>query len=182
MIPSKPRPTFRLLNDCRGVSAVEFAIVLPIMLTLYIGSVELGEGISVQYKSTLAARTIADLASQYTSIDSPTMSEILGAPSQVMTPYSAANMSVTVSEVTTNANAVATITWSAALNATAHPVGQVIALPTYLQIPNISLIWGEVTFPYTPSIGYAVTGTINLYESEYFFPRKSSCVSYNSTC
>ena len=59
----------RFARDREGVSAIEFAILLPFMLTLYIGGVELGNGLAIQFKSTLAARTVADLASQYVSID-----------------------------------------------------------------------------------------------------------------
>jgi len=172
----------RFGGDRRGLSAVEFAIVLPFMLTLYTGSVELGEGLSIQYKTTLAARTVADIASQYTSIDAPTMTSILGAASTVVAPYSAANMTVIVSEVTTDAKGNGTITWSAAQNGNAHKVGQAVALPTNLRIPSISLLWGEVTYPYTPSLGYVATGTISMYQSEYFYPRLSNCVSFGGAC
>jgi len=172
----------RFGGDRRGLSAVEFAIVLPFMLTLYAGSVELGEGLSIQYKTTLAARTVADIASQYTSIDAPTMTSILGAASTVVAPYSAANMTVIVSEVTTDAKGNGTITWSAAQNGNAHIVGQAVTLPADLQIPSISLLWGEVTYPYTPPIGYVAIGTISMYQSEYFYPRLSNCVSFGGAC
>src|ERR1022692_2090028 len=92
----------RFARDRDGVSAVEFALVLPFMLTLYIGGVELGDGMAVQFKTTLAARTVADLSSQYISIDNSTMSSILAAASTVVAPYSAAGITVTVSEVSTD--------------------------------------------------------------------------------
>jgi Flp pilus assembly protein TadG len=172
----------RFTGDRRGISAVEFAIVLPFMVALYAGSIELGEGLSVEYKTTLAARTVADIASQYVSIDAPTMTSILGAASTVMAPYPANNATVVVSEVTTDANGHGTVTWSAAQNGNAHTVGQAVTLPADLQIPSISLLWGEVTNPYTPSLGYVATGTISLYESEYFYPRLSNCVSFGGAC
>ncbi len=172
----------RFARDREGVSAVEFAIVLPFMITLYLGGVEVGDGLAVQFKSTLAARTVADLASQYVSIDNATISSILGASSAVVAPYSASNMVVTVSEVTTDGSGQGTITWSDSLNGTAHAQGQSVTLPTALQTPNISLIWGEVTYPYTPHMGYVLTGTINIYESTFFYPRQSSCVTYNNLC
>lgn len=53
---------FGLARD--GVSAVEFALILPFMLTLYLGGAELGDGFAMQFKATLAARTVADLTSQ----------------------------------------------------------------------------------------------------------------------
>jgi Flp pilus assembly protein TadG len=177
-LPRLRRALRRFAGDRRGLSAVEFATELPFMLTLYAGSVEFGESLSIDYKPTLAARTVADIASQYTSIDGPKMTSILGAASTVVAPYPAADMTVVVSEVTTDANGNGTITWSAALNGNAHKVGQAVTLPTDLRIPSISLLWDEVTYPYTPSLGYVVTGTISMYQSEYFYPRLSNCVSF----
>ncbi len=174
-----PRCLRRFVRDRAGVSALEFSIVLPFMLLLYIGGNELGNGLAVQYRVTLAARTVADLASQYVSIDNPTMSSILGASSAVLAPYSSANMVVTVSEVTTNASGQGSITWSDSLNGTPRTVGAAVTLPTALQTPNISLIWGEVSYPYTPSTAYVITGTINIYQSAYFYPRLSSSVACN---
>jgi hypothetical protein len=52
-----------------------------------------------------------------------------------------------------------------------------VTLPPNLRTPNISLIWGEVTYPYTPSMGYVITGTISIYESVYFYPRLSNSVT-----
>jgi Flp pilus assembly protein TadG len=167
----------RFARDRQGVSAVEFAVILPAMLSLYIGGAELGDGMSIQFRSTLAARTVTDLASQYVSIDNSTMSTILNATSQVMAPYSAAGVIVTLSEVTTNASGQGKVVWSDALHGTARTVGSSITLPTALQTPNITILFGEVTYPYTPSMGYVITGTINIYESTYFYPRLSSTIA-----
>src|ERR1700733_7989129 len=140
----------RFARDRDGVSAIEFAMILPFMLTLYLGGVEVGDGLAIQFKSTLAARTVADLASQYVSIDNSNMSGILGAATKVIAPYSPTGMVVTVSEVTTNSSGVGKVVWSDSTG-TAHTVGSTISLPTNLQQPNITLIFGEVTYPYTPN-------------------------------
>jgi Flp pilus assembly protein TadG len=169
-------------RDRNAVSAIEFAIVLPVMLLLYIGGVELGDGLQIQFKVTEAARTITDLASQYIIIQSSDMSNVLAAASSVVAPYSTSNMTMTVSEVTTNSQGQATITWSCSLNGTPHPVGATVLLPTNLQTPNISLIWGEVTYPYTPPMGYVISGTINLYQSNYFYPRLVNSITLPQGC
>ena len=171
--------------DRGGVSAVEFALILPFMLTAYLGSVEVGDGLAVQFRVTQAARTVADLTSQYVSIDAATMNQILGAATTVMAPYSADNMTVTVSEVTTtDAKGDAQVTWSAANSGNGRAVGSSVTLPTALQtLPkNTALILGEVSYPYNPQFGYVITGIINIYETQYFYPRLSTCVNYNSTC
>jgi Flp pilus assembly protein TadG len=172
----------RFARHSQGVSAVEFAIILPFMLLLYVGSVELADGLSIQFKVTETARTVTDLTSQYITIETTDMSTILGASSTVVAPYSSANMVMTVSEITTNAHGQGTITWSCSLNGTAHTVGASVTLPTNLQTANVSLIWGEVTYPYTPALGYVITGTVNIYESTYFYPRLVNSVSLPSGC
>ncbi len=171
--------------DGRGVSAVEFALILPFMVTLYLGSVELGDGLAVQYRTTLAARTVADLTSQYVTIDPSTMTDILGAAATVVAPYSAANMTVTVSEITTtNGSGAAQVTWSASNGGTGRAVGSSVTLPAALQtLPTgTALILGEVTYPYNPQFGVVLTGTINIYENQYFYPRQSNCITYNNVC
>jgi Flp pilus assembly protein TadG len=170
----------RFRRDRDGVSAVEFAIVLPFMLTIYIGGVELGDGLAVQFKSTLAARTVTDLASQYVSIDGANMQQILGAGSAVVTPYSAVNMVVTLTELTVNSSGQGVVQWSCSLNGTARTTNAKLTMPTNLQTPGITLLYGEVTYPYTPNIGYVVTGTINIYQSVFFYPRLSSTIQVSS--
>jgi Flp pilus assembly protein TadG len=72
-----------------GGTAVEFAMLLPLMLTLYLGAVEISQAVAIDRKVTLTSRTVADLASQASSISSSDMSNILGASSAVIAPYDA---------------------------------------------------------------------------------------------
>ncbi|HMG78472.1 MAG TPA: TadE/TadG family type IV pilus assembly protein [Xanthobacteraceae bacterium] len=172
----------RFARDRDGVSAVEFAIILPFMLTLYLGSVELGEGLSIKFKTTLAARTVTDLASQYVSIDGPNMQNILGASSKVLSPYSTASVIVTLSELTVNASGKGVVKWSCSLNGTPYTTSpaQKLTMPTNLRTSGITVLFGEVTYPYTPPIGYAITGTFNIYQNMYFYPRLSGTISLSS--
>ena len=170
----------RFSRDRDGVSAVEFAIVLPVMLTLYIGGVEVGEGFAMKFKATLAARTVTDLASQFVSINGTNMQNILGAASTVMTPYPTSSMVVTLSELTVNGSGQGVVQWSCSLNGTAHATNAKLTMPTNLQTSGITLLYGEVTYPYTPSIGYVLTGTYNINQTMYFFPRMSSTISLSS--
>jgi Flp pilus assembly protein TadG len=174
----------RFARDRRAISAVEFALILPFMVFTYVGSAELGDGLAIYFKVTETARTVTDLTSQYVTIDPTTMQNILGASSTVVAPYSSSGMIVTISQVNpTNASGQGTIGWSCSLNGTARTVGSTVTLPTKLQTPSgVSIIWGEVTYPYTPAMGYAVTGTINMYQSVYFYPRLSNSVALTSTC
>lgn len=176
----------RLVREGDGVSAVEFALILPFMLTLYLGGSELGDGMAIQFKATLAARTVADLATQYTNIpDTTTMNQLLGAATTVMTPYPTANMTVTVTELKLiNGSTTGTVVWSASNSGSGRAVGSTFPLPTAMQAlatastPTVYMLLGETTYPYTPSMGYVITGTINIYEDVVFSPRLASCVQY----
>jgi Flp pilus assembly protein TadG len=165
-------------RDRRGVAAVEFALVLPLMLTIYMGGVEFGDGYAVDTRVTDVAHSVADLTTQYIQIDNADMSSILNASSVLVSPYSSANITVTVSEVTIDSSGNATITWSDSLNGTARSVGSKITLPTSLQtMKSTSMILGEVTYAYTPAIGYVLTGTINMADSFYMLPRLANSVT-----
>jgi Flp pilus assembly protein TadG len=177
----------RFARERDGVAAVEFAIILPFMLLLYIGSVELGEGYQIQYQVTETARTVTDLTSQYINLNSSTMSSILNASSTIVSPYSSSSMIVTVSQVQVKAAATTgtVYQWSCSLNGTARSVGSSVTLPSNLQAPTttIYLVYGEVTYPYNPSLGGGISGTITMNQTAWFYPRLVSSISWNgSSC
>ncbi len=176
-----PQRLRRLARDERGVSAVEFAMLLPLMVTLYLGSVEVSQGIAADRKVTMTARAIADLVSQVSTINNSGMTSTLAAASAIFYPYDVTKGTVTVSLVTIDANSKATITWSDSLNGTARAKGSTVTLPSALLIPNTSLVWGEATYNYKPVIGYVVTGTLNLKDQIYMRPRLSDTITRTAT-
>src|SRR5436309_14672764 len=107
-----------LVRDQRGVSAVEFAMLLPLMVTLYLGTVEISQGVGINRKVTLTTRTVADLASQVSSINNADMTSMLDASSSVIAPYDVSKLNVVVSAVTIDNAGVATVAWSDTLNGT----------------------------------------------------------------
>jgi len=167
----------RFVEDRRGVSAVEFAMLLPLMVTLYLGAVEVSQGVSIDRKVTLTTRTAADLASQVSSINNSDMTNMLTATKSVIAPFDAAQLKVTVSAVEIDANGVAKIKWSDTLNGSAHAIGSSVSVPTALKVPNTTLIWSEVAYTYKPTIGYVITGTLNLSDQIYMRPRLSDTVT-----
>ena len=53
-----------------------------------------------------------------------------------------------------------------------HAAGSV-TLPAALKVPNTWLIWSEADYSYTPTIGYVITGTLQLKDQMYMRPRLS---------
>jgi len=170
-----------LWADIRAVAAVEFAIVVPFMLLLYVGGVELGNGLAIAVKVSKTAHTVADLVSRNACVTDSALGTMLGASAATIAPYSSAVAMIRVSEVSTDSSGNATVTWSKALNGSPLTAGQPMTLPGELGTPsppNISLILGEVTYSYTPNLGYTIAGTVPIMESYYLYPRVSSSVVY----
>jgi len=182
--------------DAKAMAAVEFAIVLPFMLLLYIGGIELSTALAINVKVSETAHSVADMVSQNTQISTAQIQGILGASTAIIAPYPTISIignppvttpliTVTVSEVSTDSGGNATVQWSQSYNGTTfgtgRPVSQPITLPTSLsggpqntQNNNVSFILGEVSYAYTPNLGYAISGTITLQDNYYLFPRCST--------
>lgn len=179
----------RFRRDGRGVSAVEFAMILPIMATLFLASVETTQGLQADRKVSLAARALSDLASQATVIADSDMSNILDATADVLSPFPMANARVIVSGIQTDILGVSRVVWSDARNGTRYSCGQVVTIPTELK-PAIGtsgfLVLAEVRYNYTPAIAYLITGTVALTDRLYTRPRIGDTVSrtpkQGSTC
>ncbi len=167
----------RFLHDRRGVSAVEFAMLLPLMMTLYLGSVETSQGIATSRKVTLTAHTLADLTTQYTSISNADMSNILNAASAIMAPYPVTGLQAVVSELSVDAQGTATVVWSDTLNGTARSAGQSVTIPSALAVPNTYLVVAEVQYSYDPTYGYVLTGTMTLSDQMVMRPRQSASIA-----
>jgi Flp pilus assembly protein TadG len=166
-------PLAGFAGDRRAMAAVEFAILLPVMIALYLGSVEITEAIAINRQVSQTASTIANLVAQAsTNITDPQMGDILAASTAVLTPYPVANATVVVSSITIDPSGTATVCWSDSLNGTPRTVGQAITLPAGLSNIRDSVILGEASYAFTPNLGYVITGTLTLTGSMYFAPRQ----------
>jgi len=167
----------RLGASERGVTLIEFALVFPIMLVLFIGMVEFGEAFSVSRKINNAASTVADLVSQENSVTNARLADIATVANEIIKPYRAAPFSLRIiSVVADENNARVNVAWTYPENAAA--VGQeYTALPsTAMTEANSSLIVTETSYAFTPSVGYFI-GSITLNGIAYFRPRMTQAVA-----
>ena len=172
---TKPGWLSRFTRDRRGVSAVEFAIIAPVMIGLYLGCVEISDGVAADRKVSLVVDALANLSSQSTAITTADMTNILNASSSIMAPYSAANLKAAVSCLKIDSNGAVTVAWSAATaNGTARAAGSSVTIPADLAIPSSSLLFSEASYAYTPAVGYTISGTLTLSDKMYMAPRISA--------
>jgi Flp pilus assembly protein TadG len=87
----------RFAHDTGAVSAVEFAVLLPVLLLLLLGSFDIARAIDVKTKTTLLSRTVSDFVSQNESITPADLASIVQASRSVLYPYPADPSLLTVS-------------------------------------------------------------------------------------
>ncbi|HWM81821.1 MAG TPA: TadE/TadG family type IV pilus assembly protein [Pseudolabrys sp.] len=172
----------RLRGDRRGVSAVEFALILPVMISLYLGLTEVSQGIGIKRKVTLTAHALSDLASNPAAgrtITEAEVASVLTAATAVIAPYPAAPLTVTVTAVNIDKNGKATVGWSR--GGAQHSPGGGVTIPSALAVPNSQLIMSEVSYAYTPAIGHAITGTLTLSDKLYMAPRRGDAITLQAS-
>jgi Flp pilus assembly protein TadG len=166
-----------LLADCRGIAATEFAMIVPIMLVVFFGTVEFSSGVAVDRKVTLMSRTLSDLTSQSISVADADLSNFFAAGTAIMTPYSSTPINSTITELWVNSSLQARVQWSKGSAPLA--VSSVVTIPSQLAVANTYLIYSQVSYLYVPTIGYVMAkGGVNLSDVAYTRPRQSTCVIY----
>jgi Flp pilus assembly protein TadG len=179
----------RLVSDRRGVAAIEFAMIVPIMLVLFFGTVEFSSGIAANRKVSLMARTLSDLTSRSISVSDADLTNFFAASNAIMTPYvppiyNAANGTITelwIDPSTGNAR----VQWSkgsvplAQKSLVTIPPGLIVKDSTGAIVPNQYLIFSQVNYLYQPAVGYVMAKAgITLKDVSYTRPRQTVCVIY----
>lgn len=181
----------RFIASTRGIAAVEFAIILPVLLVLLLATFDAGNALAVYMKVRAAAYTLAAVTNTYSTavpIASADMTAITGATTQVLAPYSSSPVVVVISELSVSAAkaSTGTVRWSATLNGTALAAGSSVTLPSTLNTNNNNtcnaypcyLILAKVSYTYTPLFGYFAVGGLTFSDSDYAAPRSSNCIPY----
>jgi Flp pilus assembly protein TadG len=172
--------------SAHAMAATEFALILPLALVVFTGSLVYGTASEINRKVTLTARNVTDLVSQYSSLTSADMTTLINSAAQVMAPFSTANVTLVITDLTVSNSGQATVEWSVALSGSGLTTGatvlnvpaNILAIPGVAGQATMHIIWGHVAYQYTPSIGYQFTGPITLYDDIYLSPRLSADVQY----
>ena len=96
--------------DNKALAATEFAVIVPVMLVMFFGTVELSSAVAVDRKVTLIARTLSDLTSQSSgTLTDANLQNTFTASMSIITPYDNTLVNGTIAQIYIDANSIAKI-------------------------------------------------------------------------
>ena len=169
-------------RDKRGVSAIEFALLAPIILLMYVGTAEIGNLLTVERRVETVASTAADLTAQVKQVSNSDLSDISDASKSILAPYDTTPLKIVLSSVVADQSNNGKVAWSYSKNGSPRAVGSAYALPPGTTVANSSVIVAEVTYAFKPLLDLKKVfspGALNLQRTFYARPRRSLTVAKN---
>ena len=181
----------RFMTDRSGVAAVEFALLAPLMVTMYFGTAELTEGLMASRKVSAVASTIGDLTAQAASTSTTQVGDIFNVGQTVMQPYpvTGSKLRMRISSVTVDANGSPKVDWSQGTTGlTGLTRGSVVALPLATKTaptdpdkPFIgagqSVIVAEAHYAFASPVARYLPEISDLHDTLYLAPRQGPAVT-----
>ncbi len=174
----------RLGRDNRGVAAIEFAMIVPLLVVMFIGAVEFSQAITVDRRVSQVASSTADLIARTKTMTTTEMTGVMEVIEQLVKPYDHTLLKLTILNVSAAPDDATntTVCWAHQHNggAGSYTKGGSYALPTGVVEAGDSVIVAEVKYDYTPLIfNHFITSTKTLEEKFYLKPRLSSYVEFD---
>jgi Flp pilus assembly protein TadG len=159
----------RFLRARKGLAALEFAIIAPMMIFLLFGSVDLIDVLGANKRVQNAAASLADVIARDNSVSLTEINELWSALDVLMFPDRAAGMDVRITSVSIESASVARVVWSRANGGgmSARVKGSIIELPEQMMQPGTSIIVAETAYPYTVPLGFLYPGSRTLRHTAY---------------
>lgn len=164
-----------IARDERANATIDFALVLPIMVMLFIGVVEITNVLRLDRKVVDAAQTTADLVSQRREVTDAQLNDILTAAELIFEPFPAASHTVGIAAVRFDPNTGnPTVDWTKSKNGGTTP--NALAQATGLGEPGEGVVVVRVTYSYTPVFFDFIMGPTTVEETAVLRPRRSAFV------
>lgn len=189
----------RLRAENSGAAAVEFALILPLMVVTYIGVAEVSEVLSADRRAIAVARAASDVTAQYSTMDDATLTSIFATATPIMAPLSATNIKMSISTLVFNTNPgnpagdpIPLVDWSASTGGGAKRPCSSITVVSNNTAPSIStiprgvaaagqtVVVADISYPYVPMFGQNIVpgGAISLKQTTYMRPRYVTRITY----
>jgi Flp pilus assembly protein TadG len=160
-----------------GLAAVEFALIAPVLVTLFLGVVELCDALTCRQKVTSVASTAADLIAQQKQVTNAEMSNVFNALNSIIFPYTTTTAKIRITSIIDDGKGGGKVGWSDAQNMSPLTVGTPVTVPAGLITTGGSVIRAEITYGYGSPTAKLITGTVTMSDTFYARPRKAAQIA-----
>ena len=146
----------------KGVAILEFALIVPVLLLIYFGTVEITSVMRNVRKVDILSRTIGDTLSQRTMATADEVNDVFQVGPIVLAPFDGNGVQMTVSAVGVlgDAETGPLQVCSSVANGNAKPrstgTATDLLVPAGYQTSGMRYVLAEVSISYTPMIGSAL--------------------------
>ncbi|KRA66073.1 pilus assembly protein TadE [Caulobacter sp. Root655] len=175
----RPRRALATLwRDRRGVSAVEFALIAPVLLLFYCGMAELTEAMIAQRRLSHLASSIGDVVARSTQLSDDQSADVFKVGAVLMAPFPTTDLHMCIVSVVSDATGRDTVEWSDSSNAPADcpAAGAVLDIPVSVLPASHSVIMSKASYDYESPIKLVAPKAIAFKRTFYLRPRLSDKV------
>lgn len=165
-----------LLRNDDGLAAIEAALVFPILLTLLMGTFDLGNAILANTKVVRASQVVADLVTRTRSVSDADVAEAIEAGRLALEPLNTDSYGIDITSIEFDDEADASIEWRETENMTPDP--SVLDRVEALAEEDSGVVVVSVRYLYRPFFGEFITGDIQMMETGFARGRKSAVVQH----
>lgn len=173
------RPIGPSILRCRsGMVAVEFALVVPLLIILWTGVIEVGNLLLISSRVVAASQTAADLTAREQCIGNDELTDIFAGLSAVLTPYPDSDATYDLASVVFDpSTGTPSVDWRE-LRGIADADNDILA-DSVLNLGGRgdSVIVGTVTYTYTPMFAAILPTDFTFSETAVYRPRRTRAVA-----
>jgi Flp pilus assembly protein TadG len=162
----------RLVRDRRGSAAVEFALILPVVMLLYYGMAEASQALLANRRVGFIATAVGDLTAQRTQWRKAQIDDIFNISAAALKPFPVTGLGIRIVSIQTDANAVPTVVWTEQRGT--FPTGT--SLATVEKTANLAIIRAETVYTYKSPIGRIFPKAFTFEHKMDFRPRGAVAV------
>jgi Flp pilus assembly protein TadG len=183
----------RFRRDRRGVAAIEFAFIVPVLLIMYFITMEASQAIETSKKVSRIGSMVADLVTQQQAVVKANLDAIMKIGTSTLQPYnrSLPTIIITGIQITDETSPRVLVAWSRKVVGTTYSVdaaaNTATTVPSTLKIRNTFLVRVESDLGYKPIITWSASNSqtlgltsvfnnISMSETYYLRPRRSPTI------
>ncbi|MCQ8784220.1 TadE/TadG family type IV pilus assembly protein [Mangrovibrevibacter kandeliae] len=160
----------RFLGDRRAMGAVEFALIAPFLLTLYLGGSELSMLFILKKKVQHVGLTISDLVTKRSTLSKAEIDGMFALSDSIVEPYDPDLLQLRITAISIDGTGKSKVAWTRARsNSTSLAVPSLPA--DFNGLRDTTIVIAETRYPYTPLGGYGVTRPLLIGGTDYLVPR-----------